>query len=57
MRYPSRVIIYNKVNELLRQITQTGKKAEHNGLGQAGGSCPRKVLHGKAEIASMTQLV
>ena len=30
MRYPSWVIIYNKVNELLRQITQTGKKAEHN---------------------------
>jgi hypothetical protein len=54
---PIRVIVDQAVNELLRKITQYGQKAEHNRLGQAAGCSPRKVLHGKAEIASPPQLV
>jgi hypothetical protein len=54
---PIRVIVDHEVNQLLRKITQTGKKAEHDGLGQAAGCSPRKVLHAKAKIASMPQPV
>jgi hypothetical protein len=55
--YPIRVIVDHEVNQHLRKITETGKKVEHDGLGQAACCSPRKVLHGKAKIASMPQPV
>ena len=54
---PIRVIVDQEVNELLRKITQAGQKAEHDRLRQPAGWSPHKVLHGKAEVASMPQLV
>ncbi len=56
---PIRVILVvdQEVNELLRKITQSGQKAELDRLRQPAGCSPRKVFHGKAEIASTPQLV
>ena len=54
---PIRVIVDQEVDELLWKVTQSGQKAEHDRLRQPAGWSSRKVLHGKAEIASMPQLV
>ena len=49
--YPIRVIIDDKMDNLLRQEQQQGQSGDEGGLRQSTSSMPCKVLHGQAQVS------